>query len=65
MKIEMTYQSMEMFPTRCGICLHSGDILYEYRDVQNRYSPLDYFLMSFSNGTIAIIFEGDKYKSKE
>ena len=30
-----------------GIRLHSGDILYESGDVQNRYSPLDYFLMSF------------------
>ena len=25
----------------------SGDILYKGADVQNRYSPLDYFFMSF------------------
>ncbi len=30
-----------------GISLHSGDILYDGGDVQNRYSPLVYFLMSF------------------
>ena len=26
---------------------HSGDIIYEGEDVQNRYSPQDYYLMSF------------------
>ncbi len=46
MKIEMTYQSMEK-NKKWGIHLHSGDIFYEGGDVQNRYSPLDYFLMSF------------------
>ena len=30
-----------------GLYLQSGDILYEGGDVQNRYSPLDYFLLSF------------------
>ena len=43
----MTYQSMEKFRKKWGIYLHNVDILYEGGDVQNRYSPPDYFLMSF------------------
>ena len=30
-----------------GIRLHSGEVLYQNGDVQQMYSPLDYFMMSF------------------
>ena len=32
---------------KLGIRLYMGEVVYESDDIQNRYSPLDYFLMSF------------------